>query len=180
MLTIISSVVSPSLPAVNCRGGNGQQDHVMFYGGAVVVRLHWRGVDRVWCQKGQPVGVLRGVEQMKDWIICLRRQLLPLELVWTRKPSPPAPRSLCSGAWWPTPSPPGPETGRTLEHVLGEKAFGGALRRWRYLSGVDRDGLCHEALEVAAQTDAFHADQRLLRQHRPKHTPTTKWTKILI
>lgn len=38
----------------------------------------------------------------------------------------------------------------------------------RHLAGIDRDGLCHEALEVAAQTDAFHTDQRLLRQHRPK------------
>lgn len=38
----------------------------------------------------------------------------------------------------------------------------------RHLAGIDRDGLCHEALEVAAQTDTFHTDQCLLRQHCPK------------
>lgn len=38
----------------------------------------------------------------------------------------------------------------------------------RHLAGIDRDGFCHEALKVAAQTDTLHTDQRLLRQHRPK------------
>lgn len=38
--------------AAGCRGGNGQRELVMFYGnkrtagGAVVVRLHWRGEER--------------------------------------------------------------------------------------------------------------------------------------
>lgn len=40
----------------------------------------------------------------------------------------------------------------------------------RHLAGVDRDRLCHETLEVAAQTDTFNTDQSLLRQHRPEHT----------
>lgn len=47
----------------------------------------------------------------------------------------------------------------------------------RHLAGVDRDRLCHETLEVAAQTDTFNTDQSLLRQHRPEHTVTHTHTQ---
>lgn len=42
------------------------------------------------------------------------------------------------------------------------------LRRLRHLAGVDRDGFRHQPLEVAAQTDTFHADESLLSQHGPE------------
>lgn len=42
----------------------------------------------------------------------------------------------------------------------------------QYLVGVDRDGFCHHALQIAAETDTLHTDERLLGQYCPEGTHT--------
>lgn len=42
-----------------------------------------------------------------------------------------------------------------------------------HLTGINRYGISHETLEVAAQTDTFYTDQSFLRQHRPGNTERT-------
>lgn len=43
-------------------------------------------------------------------------------------------------------------------------------RDLQYLVGVDRDGFCHQTLQIAAKTDTLHTDEGLLSQHCPEGT----------
>lgn len=116
------------------------------------------------------------------------RLLPPSEHVKFHERSPPSPRFLCLIVWWPTPLPPDPETerGRGLRNLtrrnrhIARKRDGWVedLKGQLHLAGVRRDGLGHETLEVATQTDAFHSDQSLLCQHRPENT-ITQMKKVL-
>lgn len=115
---------------------------------------------------------LRGRLLQDAIIICLPRPL-PWERGCFHAPSPPALRFLCLTVWWPIPWPPGPVRETEEERVSGVKGQMGGLHwvlPWclHHLAGVDRNGFRHQPLEIAAQTDTFHADESLLSQHCPE------------
>ena len=132
------------------------------------------------CQAPRTLQLWGNVREVHWLIICLPRPL-PWEPACFHAPSPPDLRFLCLIVWWPIPWPPDPEKDRwrACKRHKGVAESGpsnpGMLRRHlHHLAGVDRDGFGHQPLQVAAQTDTFHADEGLLGQHCPERAQMSR------